>query len=231
MPEAAEGRRILVVGAHPDDEALGCGGTIARHAAAGDPVHLLFLADGVSSRGGEAGSRAEVERRAAAAADAAKILGAEPPRLLGLPDNRLDGVPLLEIVQAIEAVVRELSPRVVYTHHGGDLNIDHRLAHQAVMTACRPQHGAGVQAIYSFEVLSSTEWASPSVGRPFRPNRFVDISGHLETKIRALQSYADEMRDFPHPRSREAVEALARLRGATVAVAAAEAFVVEREIL
>ena len=145
--------RVLVVAAHPDDEALGCGATMARHAARGDTVCGLFMADGVGARGSTIG----LEARRAAAEAAARVLGAEPPRVLGFPDNRLDTVALLDIVQAVEGVLAEVQPDVIYTHHGGDLNIDHVIAHRAVMTAARPVPGQPVRAVYGFEVPSSTE--------------------------------------------------------------------------
>ncbi|MGQ0662592.1 MAG: PIG-L deacetylase family protein [Pseudomonadota bacterium] len=217
---------ILIVAAHPDDEALGCGGTIARHAAAGERVDILFLADGASARPGAGADEIEARRRAARAAAAA--LGAQPPEFLDFPDNRLDIVPLLTVVQAVEAVVGRARPAIVYTHHAGDLNIDHRIANQATLTACRPLPGATVRAIYSFEVLSSTEWASHLTG--FWPTRYVDIGSHLEAKMAALRLYRAEMRPFPHPRSFEAVAALAKLRGTAVGLAAAEAFMTIREI-
>ncbi len=218
---------ILAIAAHPDDEALGCGGTLAKHVAAGDRVQCLFLADGAGSRG----EGADVALRQQQAEAAARELGASMPILLDFPDNRMDEVPLLEVVQAVEKVIAEVKPDIIYTHHGNDLNIDHRIVHQAVLTACRPQPGSCVHAIYGFEVPSSTEWASPEVAPAFRPVRFVDISGYLQHKMALLDCYADEMRAFPHARSREAVEALARWRGATVGVAAAEAFSVIREIV
>ena len=120
---------VLVVAAHPDDEALGCGGAMARHAAEGDQVHVLFLADGVGARDGAQGASAAVERRAATARNAAEVLGAQPPRFLGLPDNRLDEVALLDVVQAVEAVIAEIEPEIVYTHNGGDPIVDHYIAH------------------------------------------------------------------------------------------------------
>lgn len=146
---------ILIVAAHTDDEALGCGGTIARHVADGDMAHAVFMADGVSSRPGAA--RDNLERRMAAAKQAHEILGLRRVEYLGLPDNRMDSLPLLDVVQALEAVVQAIAPQVIYTHHHGDLNIDHRSTHQAVMTACRPLSGSTIREIYSFEVLSSTE--------------------------------------------------------------------------
>ncbi len=226
--------RVLVVAAHPDDEVLGCGATMARHAAEGDQVHVVFLAEG------GAGSRLDVddaEARAgnlsaiqAATQGAVKALGARPPVFLEFPDNRMDSLPLLHIVQRLEGVIAEVAPTVVYTHHAGDLNVDHRVAHQAVVTACRPQPGATIRAIYAFEVLSSTEWASSAVDTSFRPLRTVNVRDYMDAKRKALSHYQSEMRPFPHARSAEAVEALARLRGAQAGFEAGEAFMVIREL-
>lgn len=219
---------VLVVAAHPDDELLGCAGTIARHALAGDRVHILIAAEGATSRA--AGGPDEVEALQQAARQAAEILGAEPPRFAGFPDNRLDSLAILDITQAVEAVVEEVRPTVIYTHHGGDLNRDHRLLHEAVVTACRPLPGRPFRKLLVFETLSSTEWASEAVGAPFRARHYVDISATLDVKLRALACYAAEMRPFPHPRSAEAVTALAALRGTQVGLVAAEAFDVIFEI-
>lgn len=221
---------ILVVAAHPDDEALGCGGAMRRHADAGERVDVLFVADGVGARGA-ADTGPEVEARRRAADAAAKVLGAERPRYLDFPDNRLDSIPLLDVVQAIESVIAEIAPDAIYTHHAGDLNIDHGVVARAVLTACRPQPGFGVQRIHAFEVPSSTEWAAPGPLAAFTPQRFVDISAQLDSKLAALEAYAVEMRPWPHPRSAKAVTALARTRGATVGLEAAEAFEVLREIV
>lgn len=224
---------VLVVAAHPDDEVLGCGGTLARHAAAGDAVEIVFVADGVSARALSdkvALERALTEREAAAAA-AACLLGAQPPHFLRFSDNRCDSIPLLDIVQRLERLMAEVAPSVVYTHHANDINVDHRIAHQAVLTACRPLPGTSVRAIYAFETASSTEWEPAGLGRPFQPNRYVDISAHLETKRAAIAAYGGEMRSFPHPRSPEALEAQWLWRGAQAGLLAAEAFVVVREIV
>ena len=219
--------RILVVAAHPDDEALGCGGTMARHAATGDDVHVLFLADGEGARR-DAGGVDERMRVARAAADA---LGARAPEFLSLPDNRLDSLDLLDIVRRVEEAVDRIGPAVVYTHHRGDLNVDHRIACQVVLTACRPLPGRGVREIYGFEVPSSTEWAAPSAADAFLPHRWVDVTAQMAAKRRALECYAAEMRPFPHPRSFEAVEALARWRGASAGLKAAEAFMTFRIVV
>ena len=218
---------ILVAAAHPDDELLGCAGTIARHAAQGDRVHIVIFAEGVTSRDSDrdtAGRRGELSELERAAAEAAQMLGAHPPRFFGFPDNRMDSRAILDVTKAVEAVVAEIKPAVVYTHHGGDLNRDHRITHEAVLTACRPLPGSPIRRLLAFETLSSTEWASESVGPGFRPRHFVDISEHLDAKLRALDCYSGEMRQFPHPRSRDAVAALAKLRGSQVGLEAAEAF-------
>ena len=223
---------ILVVVAHADDEALGCGGTMARHAAAGDAVHVAILADGVTARAAKYTpglNLEEIESREAAARKACQILGAQEPHFFRLPDNRCDAVPLIEIAKIIEGIIVRVRPDTVLTHHAGDLNIDHRRVHEAVLTAARPLAGQTVRRIHCFEVLSSTEWSSP-ISEPFRPQRFVDISKTLDLKLAAVAAYDAEMRPFPHPRSAEAITSLARLRGATAGLQAAEAFTVVRDI-
>ncbi|NQU57184.1 MAG: PIG-L family deacetylase [Rhodospirillales bacterium] len=219
---------VLVVVAHPDDEVLGCGGTIARHAAEGDGVHILIVAEGATSRDAE--GEDDVARLGDCARAAAEVLKAKPPLLSGFPDNRLDSMDRLDVIREIERHVAKIQPDTVYTHHGGDLNIDHRIVHEAVITACRPLPGSSVRRILSFEAVSSTEWATPAIGLPFRPTYHVDISTYLPTKLAALECYGPEMRPFPHPRSTQAVEALARLRGSQVGLMAAEAFQSEREL-
>lgn len=218
---------VLIIAAHTDDEALGCGGTIARHVAEGDTVHAVFMADGVSSR--PDATPEDMALRMKAARQAHEILGLKRVQYLGLPDNRMDSLPLLDVVQALEAVLQDIAPQVIYTHHHGDLNIDHRITHQAVMTACRPFPGSTLREIYGFEVLSSTEWATPQKD-PFLPNVFVNISDFLEIKRKALQAYQPEMRLIPHSRSIEHAEHLARHRGYSLGVAAAEAFMTIRLI-
>lgn len=218
-------KTILVVAAHSDDEALGCGGTIARHVAEGETVHTVFLADGVSSRQGA--DTHELERRLAATEQARQVLGISTTTFLGLPDNRLDSLSLIEVIQPLEKVIRQINPQVIYTHHYGDLNVDHRIAHQAVMTACRATPESSVKEIYAFEVMSSTEWSSVGLA-PFLPNLFIDISAYMAIKLQALEAYALEMRPAPHSRSSEHLNILARHRGCCVGVDTAEAFMVMR---
>lgn len=225
---------VLVVAAHPDDEVLGCGGTIAHLADAGQSVHVLLLADGENSRAAADGSGVAVgavAARNAAAEQACRTLGCASVESLALPDNRMDGQVLLDVVKEIEARIARHVPTMVLTHHGGDVNVDHRVVHQAVIVACRPVPGNPVRELLFFEVPSSTEWCPPGSGDSFAPNYFVDVSTTLYRKLAALDAYASELRDFPHPRSRRAIEALAHWRGATVGVAAAEAFVLGRKIV
>ncbi|MGO0790219.1 PIG-L deacetylase family protein [Herbaspirillum seropedicae] len=219
-------KSIVVVAAHSDDEALGCGGTIARHSADGDIVHLVFLADGVSSR---PGNDDVLRQREAAAAQAHQILGVRSTHYLAFPDNRLDSVPLLDIVKKLEDVLALLAPEIIYTHHHGDLNVDHRITHEAVMTACRPLPGSSVKEIYAFEVMSSTEW-SGSGNIPFTPQLTIDISAYLEAKLAALKAYEIEMRPQPHSRSIEHLRALALHRGHSAGMYAGESFMVVRQL-
>ena len=219
---------VLVIAAHPDDEVLGCGGTIARHAAEGDNVYILIVAEGATSRTGE--DENDVARLGDCARDAAEVLQARQPILAGFPDNRLDSMDRLDVTKEIESHVTKIRPETVYTHHGGDLNIDHRIVHEAVITACRPLPGSSVRRIFSFETVSSTEWATSAIGSSFGPVHFVDISAYLPAKLAALKCYNNEMRPFPHARSIEAVEALARLRGSQVGLMAVEAFQTELDL-
>lgn len=222
---------VLVVAAHPDDEAIGCGGTIARWTSEGREVHLLFLADGETARGrANGGDDDRISRRQQACRSAAELLGAASVSFEQLPDNRMDSVDLLDVVQLIEKAIENNGPRILLTHHGGDVNIDHQLVHEAALAACRPQPGQPVRRLLFFEVASSTEWRPPTSATPFLPSYYVEISKQVEVKGAALRAYADELRPFPHPRSVEALEALARWRGATVGLAAAEGFVVGRWI-
>lgn len=223
-----------MVAAHPDDEVLGCGGTIARHANSGDQVHVLIVAEGSTSRQQER-DRAQVQDELSALAKAAQtagtILGAAGVDLLDLPDNRLDSLDRLDLIKRIEEYVERHQPECVYVHHAGDVNVDHRRLHEAVVTACRPTPGHFVRRLLSFEVVSSTEWQPSGSAPAFQPTWFVDISDQWERKREALLSYSSEMREWPHARSLEAVEHLARWRGAQVGVEAAEAFCLMRQLV
>jgi len=223
---------ILVIAAHPDDEVLGCGGAIARHAAEGAAVSILILANGLSSRADYDPVRDAplMKLHHERAERAGKLLGAREVVLAGFPDQKMDTVPLLDITHRIEREIARVEPEVVFTHHGGDLNLDHVIAFRATMTATRPMAGRPVKRLYSYEVGSSTEWAFQQFAPPFHPTTFIDIAPHLETKIAAMQVYESEARAFPHPRSPEALRAQAQFRGASAGLLAAEAFCCIREI-
>jgi len=219
------------VAAHPDDEVLGCGGTIHRLVQSGASVNILFLSDGVSSRGTKDDLyKLELDKRRQNAIEASKILRANTPIFLDFPDNQLDTVPLLSIVKSIESAIANYEPDTVITHFGNDLNVDHRIASDAVVVACRPQETSPVKSVLFFEVPSSTEWQMENGQPTFAPNYFVDINEHIEFKLRALRCYSMELRTWPHSRSIEAVEHLCRWRGASVGVGAAEAFMLGRQI-
>ena len=219
-------KTILVIAAHSDDEAIGCSGTMAKHIASGDEVHVLFMTDGVGARND---GLAKSEKRKNSALKAMKIFNVTSMQNLDFPDNRMDTVALLDVTQAIEKKINELQPYIIYTHHIGDLNIDHQITHKAVMTACRPQPDFCVKEIYSFEVLSSTEWQTPGLS-PFEPNVYVDITDFIETKKQVLMAYTDEMRLPPHSRSIENALRLNKYRGNVIGKQYAEAFVLTRSI-
>lgn len=211
---------ILVVAAHADDEALGCGATLAKHAAEGDEITLLVMTDGVSSRK-DALNSGKCNRHKALK-KSCEILGIKSIIQCDFPDNKMDSVDLLSIVQTIEQQTAHLQPEIIYSHSLLDLNIDHRLTAQAVLTAFRPLPNSSVATLLSFEVPSSSEWQFSE--QHFNANWFVDITDFYSKKISALQCYQEEMREFPHPRSYVAIEALTKLRGATIGKEFAEAF-------
>jgi LmbE family N-acetylglucosaminyl deacetylase len=218
--------RALVVGAHPDDEVLGCGGLIARLIGEGTQVQVLVLCRATTSRTEDRVPPSqerlgEFERAMAA-------LGVYDFHRLERPDNRLDTVPLLDLTQSIERLALDWEPDLVLTHDASDLNMDHRIAHQATITAFRPLPGRGPMRIWAFEVPGSTAWQDPGLAR-FQPTVYVDIEGQLSTKLRAMQCYASELRDPPHPRSLEGIRTLARLRGHEMGKQAGEAFHAVRE--
>lgn len=225
---------ILVIAAHPDDEVLGCGGTIAKHLQNGDQVHILIVAEGSTSRDlhrDPQKHQTQLSALAIAAHQASQILGGAILNFEQLPDNRLDSLDLLDVVKIIEKHIERVKPTIIYTHHYGDLNIDHQIVHRAVLTATRPLPDSSIKIVLAFEVPSSSEWQFTDPSANFSPNWFVDISQTLDIKLKALSVYSSEMREFPHPRSLEAVQNLTKWRGATVGVPAAEAFTLIRNTL
>ena len=218
---------VLVIAAHPDDEILGAGGTMIKHVSQGDSLHILLLGDGESSRK----TMHRIEQRAKQAHTAAQKLGAKNVFLEKLPDNQFDSIPLLQIAQLAEKYILKIKPTIIYTHFAHDLNIDHQLTFQAVLTACRPQPNFFVKKILSFEILSSTEWQYKSKELIFSPSEYVNISPFIEKKLKLMNIYKNELRDFPHPRSLEGIRTLARYRGMEVGLNYAEAFEVVRQII
>jgi LmbE family N-acetylglucosaminyl deacetylase len=225
-------RRVLTVAAHPDDEILGCGGAMAAHAGRGDEVSILILGEGLTSRAEtrDAADRSGLPELQRDAHRAAAVIGVTDVTLLDFPDNRFDSVALLDVVKAVENLRRRVRPDIVYVHHWGDLNIDHRVTFDATMAAFRPLPGETPVAIYAFEVPSSTGWAGPSAAMAFLPTHFVSIGAAIDRKVEAMERYESERRAWPHPRSPDALRAWARYRGTQVGVDAAEAFVTVRTV-
>ncbi|HEV8305650.1 MAG TPA: PIG-L deacetylase family protein [Gemmatimonadales bacterium] len=212
-------KRVLVIAAHPDDELLGCGGTVALHVKAGDAVTAVIACEGESLRYGPDGvGQAEHTQRAAAA------LGVTDVRRLGFADQRLDTVTLTDIIGPLEQVVREVQPEVVYCQYGGDVNRDHEILFKALLVATRPTEHA-IQAVYAFDTASSTEWAFP---RSFAPDTWVDISKTLEQKLAAMACYESEVRPYPHPRSLDGLRHRAQAWGNQHCMDAAEVFMTVR---
>lgn len=222
---------VLVVASHPDDEMLGCGGTLSRFIHEGKSVHIVLLGEGPLAREKNAsieGDGAVRDLAQSSALNAAHCLGVQGVSFGKFPDNQFDTVPLLAITQYIEDVAQRIQPDIVLTHHAGDMNLDHRITHNAVMTAFRPLPDAKMVTLLGFEVLSSTEYAPAHTLPAFLPNYYINIELFLEDKLKALRCYESEMRPWPHPRSVEAVEYLARLRGCHCGCQAAEAFILYR---
>jgi LmbE family N-acetylglucosaminyl deacetylase len=222
----------LVVAAHPDDEVLGCGGTIARLADQGRPVFIAIMGEGITSRYEQRDQTPDRELQSlkVKSHQAAKLLGAREIKFFDLPDNRLDSLPLLEVIKPIEQLISTLKPDTVYTHHGGDLNIDHTIVHRAVLTASRPLANQSVKTVYTFEIPSSTDWAFGKLSPVFQPNTFVDIDEYLNIKVQAMQIYDIESRKLPHPRSPAALKSAAHRWGSIAGMKAAEGFQLVRKL-
>jgi len=217
-------KKILIIAAHPDDEILGCGGTAARLVEEGNEAYTMILGEGIASRDetrqGEKREE-EIAKLKKELNEANNIIGVKEVYLYDFPDNRFDSVPLLDIVKAVEKVKVRLKPDILFTHYEKDLNIDHQITYQAVLTAARPVAEETVKEIYSFEVLSSTEWNYPL---RFSPDCFFDISGTIDLKVKAMEQYKSELREYPHPRSIKGIRLNAENWGMKVGMAYAEAF-------
>lgn len=225
-------KNVLVVAAHPDDELLGVGGTVRRLVNEGACVRAVIMAEGLTSRGvcRFATDKQELKELQEDARRAAREVGYASINFCGLPDNRMDEMNLLDIVKLVSCYVEKYQPDTIFTHHHGDLNIDHRLTCEAVLTACRPVDNCMVERIYAFETPSSTEW-NYNYTEPFAPNVYFDVTDTLEAKIKGMACYQTESKSYPHPRSPEALRSLGRYRGSNAGLGMAEGFVLLREIV
>lgn len=212
-------KRVLVVAAHPDDELLGVGGTVAKHVQNGDIVHSVVMCEGESLRYKENVGQDEAMKKAA------QVLGVEEVRHLLFSDQRLDTYTLTEIIKPLEEISEEFKPNIIYCQFGGDINMDHKLLFEAANVAFRPID-PWIEEFYAFYTLSSTEWGFP---RTFEPNTWIDISDTLEKKLEAFSCYKSEVRDYPHPRSLEAIRNAAGFWGNMCCMDKAEPFVLIRK--
>ncbi|RPF38091.1 PIG-L deacetylase family protein [Streptomyces sp. TLI_185] len=217
---------VLVLAAHPDDELLGVGATLARHVRSGDEAHAVVLSEGASSRS----RQGLAEQLAKSANRAAEVLGLSSIDGWSLPDQRLDAIPLIDVVQRVEEVVDALRPDIVYTHFPGDVNTDHGIVARAAWTACRPYVLPELRRFAVFETPSSTEWAWPVDSAAFAPCLYADVTDTLEVKLEAMACYDTELRDYPHPRSLRALQERAAYWGSRVGRLAVEPFQVLREV-
>lgn len=218
--------KALVIAPHPDDEVLGCGGTVVKHIQGGDGVYLCIVTKAYPPEWSED----EISERRKEVLRASKILGIKKTYFLDFPTVKLDTIPQKELNDSIAQVVSEVEPEVVYIPYRADVNKDHRLVFDAAIVATRPKPRGATKKVLSYETLSETEWAAPFTENIFIPNVYVDISEVLEIKLKAMSEYKSELKEFPHPRSLEAISALAKLRGSSIGVKAAEAFVLVREL-
>ena len=217
-------KKILIVAAHPDDEVLGCFGTVSRLIKEGFKAYTLILGEGKTSRyekNYSQNTNKELEALKNEAQKANEVIGIKKVFFESFPDNRFDSVDLLDIIKAISKVKEEIRPDIIFTHYEKDLNIDHQITYKAVITASRPMKTESVKEIYSFEILSSTEWNYPL---SFSPNTFFDISDTIDLKLKAMKEYRSELREYPHPRSLEGIKLNAQYNGMRIGKECAEAF-------
>ena len=220
--------KILIIVAHPDDEVLGCFGTVAKLIKQGYEVYTMILSGGKTSRGGV--DEKEIELLKEEMVEANSLIGIKQVFQEDFPDNAFDSVPLLGIVKKIEEVKEKVKPEIIFTHHVGDMNVDHQMTHKAVLTATRPVENEYVKTIYAMEIPSSTEWNGFSKETAFIPNTFFDITDTIDMKVNAMARYKSELRDYPHPRSLQHIKELAKVNGAKVGLNYSENFILIRSI-
>jgi LmbE family N-acetylglucosaminyl deacetylase len=219
--------QILILAAHPDDEVLGCGATAARLASERHTVVPVIICENASVRYSSDMQRTLEE----SSRKSSEILGISEPVFVGMPDQKLDSYSALEMAQVVEKIIKDIRPEIIFTHHGGDINKDHRVLFEATLVAVRPLPANTVRSIYTYETISSTEWAASDYYAQFSPNTFYDVSDTLEMKIKAFSQYISEVRDYPHPRSPEGIKIRAKDWGARVGLRAAEPFQLIRTIV
>lgn len=229
-------KRILLVVAHPDDELLGLGATINKLVTEQDCfVRVVILGEGITSRSDKRDLvkfKQELAIHKQNIKDAQESIGYQEISVYDFPDNRFDTVALLDIIKIIEKEIKVFKPEIIFTHHGGDLNIDHQKTFEAVITATRPMQNEKVKTIITFETPSGTEWIASTDPRKFNPNLFIEVSKeNIFTKIKGMESYEFEKRKYPHPRSPEALEIQAKRWGISIGVEYAEAFCIVRTLI
>ena len=222
-------KKFLIVAAHPDDEVLGCFATAAKLIKQGFIGYTLILSGGKTSRDNV--DNEEIELLKIEMNKANNLIGIKQVFQADFPDNSFDAVPLLSIVKKIEEIKEFVKPDIIFTHHRGDMNIDHNLTYRAVLTATRPMKGECVKSIYSMEIPSSTEWNSYNKEDAFIPNVFVDVKDTIDIKVDAMSEYSSELREYPHPRSLKHIKELAKVNGVKVGLDFCESFVLVRNIL
>lgn len=216
--------RILIIAAHPDDEILGCGGTVSRLVKEGYEAFTLILGEGITSRNlirDRKKCEEQIDVLKKQIQEANRIIGIKETFVYDFPDNRFDSVALLDIVKVIEEIKQNVKPNIIFTHYANDLNIDHKITYNSVLTATRPMIGECTKEIYSFEVPSSTEWNYPL---SFNPDVYFDISSTLDIKQKAMEKYISELRNYPHPRSIKYLMINAENWGIRLGIPYAEAF-------
>ena len=225
-------QKVLVIAAHPDDEILGAGGTIAKFVTKGAEVKVLIVTDGSTSQYRDDPKLQDIlDAKKKETQNAMRILGVSEVLYGGMPDMKLDVTDHILVNQSIERVIDEYQPNIVFTHYHGDVNLDHQCVSRSTMVACRPVIDQCVQELYAYYVPSSTDWNAQNNINTFMPNVFIDISGECaEKKYQAMECYATELREYPHPRSIEALRVMDRANGIHVGLEAAECFVAYRVI-